>query len=287
MRAAILICLLLVCSETAIAADKAAPAKNASEKSGDKGAGEKGAAAAEVDPNLGLKRYGAICQAEVHYYWQLLSSQEHAAAEGDNKAEGIHSAVLAYYTTLNEQAKVEEDAKARLTSRLTSAQAEAFSTCKDEHENELGCVERRLGKFARGYGELDYKSRKIVMSSVMKDCIASRGVCLSAEVSPVKCWVDTPPEAEIAFVNPNETLVETVQTGVAPSPDTKALVPETSAVAPTIAKAPRAKPRVAAKGAAGALKPGAQPGGGPDEGNFRSLPPGEAPDNPLSKPFSF
>ncbi len=256
-----------------LSASSLASAADAKKPAGGKDAAE-AAKPAEPPPN----QFGSICQAEVHYYWRLIGVPK-ATPRGVTTA-GARPPVdpiLAYYTTLNEQGKVEDDARARLASRLNSARGAALDSCKEEHESAAGCIERRLTKVSRTYTSVDYASRQLMMKSVVDDCHASLGVCLTAEVSPVKCWNDTPPEVSAPFVAPREETVETVPSGVvnpdlstAPTTGTSAMPQKTSTPKANTAKPPPRPP-----------KPGATP-----EPGFGNEPGTNPQDNPFSKPFN-
>lgn len=279
-----LLCMMwLLTTANAFAADAKKPA---AEK--DKGAAAADPAAQEAAAQAA---YGSVCQAEIHYYWRQLGAQ-HTASKAIPAstapvaaAKPVESkAILAYYTTISEQAKIEEDAKARIAARLSAARGAALDSCKEEHESASGCIERRLSRVSRTYSNIDYASRRIVMSSVISDCHATLGVCLTAEVSPVKCWTESPPEAQIPFTQPREAVIDTVPDGIATPGGTAMPEAASSAGVPKIVKpgesaSPKSTP-------AGKPRPPKKPGAPADPG-FDDKPPGEnQPDNPFSKPFS-
>lgn len=163
----------------------------------------KGAAAAEATPP---PPYDRICQIDVHYIYRPKLPPGETGSPSDSD-----ELTKVFFTTISEQGMITEDIQKRLNTKLVSVRAEAMTACRSEHQEQDGCVVRKLAALSGEYPNLDYTRRKMLFDSIRIDCGNSLGSCLATESSEMKCWMNVPPEISV----PNEPKVEVAQPGKA------------------------------------------------------------------------
>lgn len=144
--------------------------------------------------------YDRICHVDVSYIWK---------AKAGTSTGSTPVMAKEYFASVSEQGFVPEEIQERLKTKLTSVRAQALRTCNEDHQDEAGCIAKKLTGLSSEFPRFDFGRRKMILDSVREDCGGNEGQCVATEVSEMKCWMNVPPETVV----PNEPKVEIAQPG--------------------------------------------------------------------------
>ena len=174
------------------------------------GADPKAAAGPAPGQSGGETDYGFICEADIFYSWKRIPKT--TAAELERSAgRGPAAAVVeppqeepieVFFNRIGERGADSKAAQERLEKRLPSAQGQAMSQCRAEHENRGKCIADGVRRAEDTYQNADYIARKAITQGIKEDCELNSGRCLTTKSGPVSCNEDRPPEVAPAPTPP-------------------------------------------------------------------------------------
>lgn len=147
--------------------------------------------------------YGLVCELDVFYQWQERPAPKPALAaghRGPNPPPATEPPAElrkfeTFYSRIGEQGMVEAEVRKLLHAKSAAAQAEALRRCEADHQDETGCITRKIKSITSVYGSLDFKTRNSMLSAAEKDCQETIGDCLGTREGEVLCFQNIAPEA--------------------------------------------------------------------------------------------
>ncbi len=91
------------------------------------------------------------------------------------------------YATVEARGADEAKAKAALAETASREIPKVQSLCRQQHENEAGCLASKFAASSQSRSALSFTARKAVEDAVINDCKAQQGVCGATVVTEAKC----------------------------------------------------------------------------------------------------
>ncbi len=168
------VCLIFLASTQSFAQDEA-----------NKDAAAPATAPAPLEPGSDF-----VCEAQVTYNWRKRTP---VLPKGSKEpAPTPYDPIKVFFATVGERGTIEADVKERVTGILEKTKEEAQIDCKSVHENQTGCVSRKMRENSDGYSRMDFSARRSFLDAVKSDCEEAFGNCLNSEASAVLCRVRKP-----------------------------------------------------------------------------------------------
>ncbi len=112
------------------------------------------------------------CASTVSYNWEK-------KGETGQKGE-IFAVVFANGST-------EEAARAELILKSRLSQAEALSSCREQHESISTCVSQKFNRAQDAFKNSSFSSRRAIETAITEECSKDLGTCLSTDTSQPEC----------------------------------------------------------------------------------------------------
>ncbi len=129
------------------------------------------------------------CEADISYVWEHREKpkknrpQERKATK--KKIPPKRSTV--YFKTASEIGNSEDEAKAKLQTKLKHVKTEAFKQCEHKHTKMANCLAGGIRKHNSNYRLLDFRTRRSILNALEEDCHSFSGQCIKTLTSPVTC----------------------------------------------------------------------------------------------------
>jgi len=112
------------------------------------------------------------CASTVSYNWEK-------KGETGQKGE-IFAVVFAHGLT-------EEAARAELILKSRTSQADALSSCREQHETISTCVSQKFNRAQDAFKNGSFTTRRAIETAITEECSKDLGTCLSTDTSQPEC----------------------------------------------------------------------------------------------------
>lgn len=112
------------------------------------------------------------CKSTISYKWKK--------SKGDEGAEIMFAAI-------ERRGADEAKAKSLLNGALDKIKADAFESCKKEHEDLASCISNKYTSYGSTLHSLGFGARKALEDAIASDCAAQEGSCLPPVSGEPKC----------------------------------------------------------------------------------------------------
>jgi hypothetical protein len=138
----------------------------------------KGAAAPSPSPTPAE----VYCEAEIFYSWKRLpNTKDKDAPPADESAQEI------FFLKVIERGQSSEIAEQKAKQSIFTALAKAQETCREQHENQSGCMMSQMNAFDPNIKTLDFETRRMILEQIEEDCARQTGLCVGTRAGEMTC----------------------------------------------------------------------------------------------------